>query len=91
MPRYMVERAFPDGLKIPMTEVGARICRSVVDANAVHGVTWVHSYVDQDRTRTFCIDDAPAPDAMRKTAKDAGRPVGDITEVSVLDPYFYRS
>ncbi|MEO8508596.1 MAG: DUF4242 domain-containing protein [Betaproteobacteria bacterium] len=87
----MVERTFPDGLKIPMTDVGARICRSVVDANAVHRVTWVHSYVNRDRARTFCIYDAPTPEAMRKAAKDASLPVDDITEVSVIDPYFHRS
>ena len=91
MPRYLVERNFPDGLNIPMTAAGARICRSVVDANAAEGVTWVHSYVNPSRTKTFCIYDAPTPEAIRKAAKDNSLPVDTITEVSVLDPYFYRS
>ena len=91
MPRYLVERTFPDGLNIPMTPAGAKICRTVVDANATEGVTWVHSYVNTDRTKTFCIYDAPTPEAIRKVAKGNGLPVDAITEVSVLDPYFYQS
>lgn len=34
MPRYIVERTFPEGLNIPMDEVGAETCRSVVSNNA---------------------------------------------------------
>jgi hypothetical protein len=45
MPRYLVERSFPEGLAIPVDEGGAKACQVVVDR---------------------------------------------ITEVRVLDPYFYR-
>ena len=44
MPRYVVERTFPDGLIIPMDETGEQMCRSVVSYNAQEQVTWVHSY-----------------------------------------------
>lgn len=91
MPRYLVERTFPAGLSIPMTPEGAAACRTVVANNASDGVTWIHSYVNTDRTRTFCIYDAGSPEAIRKTADVNGLPVDTITEVSVLDPYFYRS
>jgi hypothetical protein len=86
----MVERTFPEGLSIPLTPEGAKICRTVVDSNAQDGVTWVHSYVNTDRTKTFCIYDAGSPEAIRTVAKRNGLPVNAITEVSVLDPYFYR-
>ena len=43
MPRYMVERTFPDGLHIPITEQGAAACSNVVGVTAESGVTWVHS------------------------------------------------
>jgi hypothetical protein len=91
MPRYLVERSFPDGLNIPMTDVGAKIVRSVVEANAADGVSWVHSYVNPNRTKTYCIYDGPTPEAIRKVAKRNNLPVDNITEVSVLNPYFYRS
>lgn len=90
MPRYMVERTFPEGLKIPVTEDGAKACLGVVDRNAEAGVTWVHSYVSEDKKKTYCIYDAPDPEAIRRTAERNKLPIDRITKVSVLDPYFYR-
>jgi hypothetical protein len=90
MPRYMVERSFPDGLNIPTNADGAEAMRGVVERNAGEGVSWVHSYVSADKTKTFCVYDAPTPDAIRSVAEKNGLPVGDIHEVRVLDPYFYH-
>ena len=90
MPRYMVERTFPQGLHIPVTEDGAQTCLGVVGRNADLGVTWVHSYVSDDKKRTFCVYDGPDPESIRTAAERNGLPVGLITRVSVLDPYFYR-
>lgn len=90
MPRYLIERSFPEGLAIPMNEDGRKALAQVVANNAEHGVTWVHSYVTPERTQTYCIYDAPTPEAIRKVAERNGLPVGRITEVGVLDPYFYR-
>jgi hypothetical protein len=89
MTRYLVERTFPDGLEIPTDAAGAASCATVVDQNAAEGVTWVHSYVNPDHTSTFCIYDAPDPEAIRRSAKRNGLPCDRITEVRVLDPYFY--
>jgi hypothetical protein len=90
MPRYMVERSFPDGLNIPVTEDGAATCAAVVGRNAEGGVSWVQSFVSTDKTQTFCIYDAPTPEAVRMAAQKNGLPVSRITEVRVLDPYFYH-
>src|SRR3954469_13290627 len=90
MARFMVERSFPDGLEIPMNDKGAQACLSVVGTNAELGVTWVHSYVTEDHKKTFCIYDAPGPDAIRKAAKLNQLPADRITPVRVLDPYFYK-
>jgi hypothetical protein len=90
MPRYVVERMFPEGLRIPVDGEGAKVCLAVVDRNADEGVTWIHSYVSDDRTKTFCVYDGPSPEAIRKTASKNDLPVDSITQVSVLDPYFYR-
>ncbi len=89
MPRYVVQRTFPEGLQIPITNGGAEVCRTVVQRNAEEGVTWVHSYVSADKRATFCVYDAPTPEAVRKTAARNELPVDQITEVRVLDPYFY--
>jgi hypothetical protein len=90
MARYMVERTFPDGLRIPVTDEGAAACLGVVDRNGELGVTWVHSYVNEDKTKTYCVYDGPNPEAIRTAAERNGLPVDGITKVSVLDPYFYR-
>jgi hypothetical protein len=39
MTRYMVERTFPQGLQVPVTEDGAQACLGVVDRNGELGVT----------------------------------------------------
>jgi hypothetical protein len=88
--RFLVERSFPDGLVIPVNVEGSEICLNVVSTNAEDNVTWVHSYVTKDKKKTFCIYDAPSPEAIRKAAEKNGLPVDNITEVSVLDPYFYN-
>lgn len=90
MPRYMVHRTFPEGLEIPVDDGGAEICRVVVERNADDGVTWVHSYVSADKRTTFCVYDAPTPEAIRRSAARNDLPVDQITQVQVLDPYFYR-
>jgi hypothetical protein len=90
MPRYLVERTFPQGLVIPTTEEGAQVCLNVVDRNSTVGVTWVHSYVSEGKKKTFCIYDGPDPESIRKAAEKTGLPVDRISKVSVLDPYFYK-
>ncbi|MBK5305754.1 MAG: DUF4242 domain-containing protein [Frankiaceae bacterium] len=91
MPRYLVERTFPDGLEIPMDEGGAKTCLDVVRNNAEEQVTWVTSYVSADRTRTYCVYDGPTTESIVRAAQANGLPVDTVTECSVLDPYFYRS
>lgn len=89
MPRYIVERTFTDGLHIPISQEGAATTRGVVSRNADHGVTWVHSYVSEDKRTSYCVYDGPSPEAIREAAGCNDLPVDKITRVSVLDPYFY--
>jgi hypothetical protein len=90
MPRYVVERTFPDGWLVSVDADGADICRAIVDHNTEAGVTWVESYVSEDKAKAFCIYDAPNPEAIRRSAGRNSLPVDRITHVSVLDPFFYR-
>ena len=90
MSRYLIEREFADGLHISQDDHGASMCQQVIDNNAEDGVTWVHSYVTPDRKHTFCIYDAPTPEAVRRAAARNKLPISRITEVRVLDPYFYK-
>ena len=81
MPRYLVERTFPG---TPDVRVDADIER-----NADDGVTWFHSYVDEDSGTMLCLYEAPSPEAIRTAARHNGLPVDRISKVRVLEPYFY--
>jgi uncharacterized protein DUF4242 len=91
MARYVVERTFAEGLQVPAGAEGADHCLAIVERNADDGVTWLHSYVSDDGEKTFCVYDAPSPEAIRKTAKRNALPIDRITQVRVLDPYFYAT
>jgi hypothetical protein len=90
MPRYLVERTFPGGLAVSVDDAGAATWARVVERNAPLGVTWIHSYVTNDRERTFCVYEGPDPEAVREAAERSDLPVDRISEVRVLDPRFYR-
>ena len=90
MQRYMVERSFSEGLNISASEEGAAACRIIVLNNVEDGVTWIHSYVSDDRKKSYCIYEAPSPEAIRRAARRNNLPVDRITDVRILDPYFYH-
>jgi hypothetical protein len=77
--------------RLPARPARAKACAKVVANNAEDGVTWVHSYVSEDRCKTFCIYDGPSVDAVHAAARRSSMSVEGIRPVTVLDPYFYRS
>jgi len=85
--RFMITRTFPAGA---LDGVTPEVKKIVNENNKSVGVTWVHSYANADKTKTFCVYDGPNPEAIRTVAVRNGLPVDTITEVSVLDPYFYH-
>lgn len=89
MPRYVIERTFADGLNIPVNATGAEALSSVVNRNSEEDVTWLHSYVSSDRRKTYCVYDGPSPEAIHRVAARNQLPIDRITQVQVLDPYFY--
>jgi hypothetical protein len=82
--RYVVERTFPKGA---LDGLDAKAKQSVNTNNAKFGVSWVMSYANADKTKTFCIYEGPNEDAIRKAATANNIPVDSITEVPVtLEP-----
>jgi hypothetical protein len=49
---------------------------------------WISSFVSEDKTRTFCVYDAPAPEAIRKAAIGNELPIDQVTQVRVPSPHF---
>jgi hypothetical protein len=88
--RYLVKRTFPGGLAIAVDEAGFQAFSRVVTRNAGLGVTWLHSYLSEDRETMVCVYEGPGSEAIRRAAWLNDLPVDRITPVSVLDPHFYR-
>ena len=72
MPRYLVERSFPEGLPIPLTEEGTEKVPPRRRAQRRRRRQWVHSYVIPSRTKSFCIYDGPTPESIRKAPSARG-------------------
>ena len=78
--RYMIERTFPKGA---LDGLDAKAKQSVNATNAKFGVTWVISYANADKTKTFCVYEGPSEDAIRQAAAANKIPVDSIVEVPV--------
>jgi hypothetical protein len=89
VPRYLVERTFATGFPIDPTDTGRAECGRIAAGNAELGVTWLLSYVAEDGRTSFCICDAPSPEAVRRAAGRNHWPVDAISQVTVLDPHFH--
>ena len=90
MQRYLVERTFElDGdLGLPGPQDSPQKHLVFVENNAREGVIWVHSYISPDNRKSFCIYDAPNPQAIRRASRRNDLPVDRITEVSILATRF---
>jgi hypothetical protein len=58
MPRYLIERRFPEGFDSFFLE---RPTDLIIAANNETDVTWLHSYVTDDSRRMYCLYEAPSP------------------------------
>lgn len=81
MHRYMVVRTFPAGA---LAGLDAKAKKGVNMCNSQHGVHWVYSYANADKTKTFCIYDSPSEQAIRDAAAANKIPVDDIVEIPVV-------
>jgi hypothetical protein len=78
--RYIIERTFPAGA---LDGVDAAAKQKVNANNATVGVSWVQSYANADKTKTYCEYEGPSENAVRKAAQLNGLPVDHVTEVPV--------
>jgi len=81
MPLYVIERTFADQLDLSPDDV-----RLIEDVNADEGVSWLFTFLTADRRRSYCLYEAPSPDAIIEAARRANVPVDSIVEVSKLVP-----
>jgi len=72
----MIERRYAEEL-----EVHAEAADGVNRINDDEGVRWLYSFLSVDRRKTYCLYDAPSPEAIRRAAARAGLPADVIVEV----------
>jgi hypothetical protein len=77
MPLYVIERAFAEQLDITSDDI-----RLIDEINADEGVRWLFSFLSADRRRTYCLYEAPSPDAIVTAGRRANVPVDAVVEVS---------
>jgi hypothetical protein len=77
MPLYVIERNFALELDLSGEDV-----KVIDDINADEGVRWLFSFLSADRRRTYCLYEAPSPDAIIAAAQRANVPADEVVEVS---------
>jgi hypothetical protein len=50
------------------------------------GVRWIYSFLSADRKKSYCLYEAPSPEAIRDAAQRAGLPADVIVEVDQYRP-----
>jgi Protein of unknown function (DUF4242) len=83
MALYMIERSFADQLELTDADV-----ELIEEVNSDEGVRWLFSFLSADRRRTYCLYEAPSPDAIVAAARRANVPADVIVEVSAATPQF---
>jgi uncharacterized protein DUF4242 len=76
MPLFMIERTFADQLDLSTDDV-----ELIDENNADEGVRWLFSFLSADRRRTYCLYEAPSPEAIRAAARRNDIPADEIVEV----------
>ena len=81
MPLYMIERTYAEQLDITDEDIAL-----IDEINADEGVRWLFSFLSADRRRTYCLYEAPSPEAIVAAARRADVPVDEIVEVGAGTP-----
>ncbi|MDF2748945.1 MAG: hypothetical protein K0T00_120 [Gaiellaceae bacterium] len=76
MPLYVIERRFAEQI-----DPGVEDVTFIEEVNAESGVRWVFSFLTADKRRTYCLYEAPSPDALRLAARRANLPADAIVEI----------
>ena len=81
MPLYIIERKFAEQLELTDDDVTL-----IEGINAEEGVRWLFSFLSADKRHTYCLYEAPSPEAIVAAARRADVPADVIVEVSPASP-----
>ena len=81
MPLYVIERNFAEQLDPnALDQVGIR------EVNDDVGIRWVLSFLSADKKKTYCLYEAPNPEAIREAAARLGIPADVVMPVDQFGP-----
>jgi Protein of unknown function (DUF4242) len=76
MPRYVIERNFAE--QLDLTKDGVEKVNLINDQE---GVQWIFSFLSADKKKTYCLYEAPNPEAIRAAARKNNIPADAIIEI----------
>jgi hypothetical protein len=79
----MIERSFAEQLDLSEDDV-----EMIEEINGDEGVSWLFSFLSADRRRTYCLYEAPSPEAILAAARKADIPADAVVEVGAATPQF---
>ncbi|MFP5333390.1 MAG: DUF4242 domain-containing protein [Acidimicrobiia bacterium] len=77
MPIFMIERRYADEL-----DATAEVVDGINRINDEEGIRWLYSFLSADKRKTYCLYEAPSPEAIKRAAARAGLPADVIIEVT---------
>jgi Nickel responsive protein SCO4226-like len=86
MPLYLIERTFAEQLDLTSDDV-----KLIEEVNEGAGVNWLFSFLSADRHRSYCLYEAPSPEAIVEAARLARVPADKVVEVSRFVPAEVRA
>jgi hypothetical protein len=82
MPLFLIERNFAEAV-----ETDPELEATIKQVNDEIGIQWLFSFLSADKRKTYCLYEAPNPEAIRAAARRLGVPADTIVEVgSELGP-----
>jgi hypothetical protein len=77
VPVFLIERSYAEKV-----EANAEAADGVNRISNEESVRWLYSFLSTDNRKTYCLYEAPSPDAIRRAAERAGLPADVVVEVS---------
>src|SRR5690348_759205 len=76
MPLYLIERNFAE-----QVNATPEIAAAITEVNANAGIQWLFSFLSADKRKTYCLYEAPNPEAIREAARKLNIPADVIVEL----------
>ena len=76
MPLFLIERNFAEAV-----EADPEFDATIKAVNDEIGIQWLFSFLSADKRKSYCLYEAPNPEAIRAAARRLGVPADTIVQV----------